>query len=255
MTTGLDIRVVSEAEFATCSAEIIQSVILEGQMANKKTNLCLPTGDTPRYVYDRLVQMVKALDLSSSGVEVFTLDEWGDLPPMHPIRCISRLEKTLLGPVGIASEQVHFLEPNSFDIAQMCAQYDNTIRLAGGLSLSVLGIGMNGHVGFNEPGSTATSRTRRVELEHVTLEVSKRYGLEKTPTWGVTVGISTLMESDRVLLLANGAHKAPVIKRLVEGPVTAQFPASYFKNHSNCTIVLDEAAAAQLVNVPLIDRK
>ncbi|RIV26180.1 glucosamine-6-phosphate deaminase [Alicyclobacillaceae bacterium I2511] len=239
---NLNIVVVSPEKFGNTAADIVQRVTEN----TEAPNITFPTGDSPLPLYRELVNRYQHGKLSLANVQAFGLDEWGELEPGHPIRCISRMKTQLYSETDIPVEQIYYLEPNTDDLDVHCEAYDKRIADMGGLTLSILGIGINGHIGFNEPGSKATVRTRKIQLADRTLNVSQKYGFDKTPSWGVTLGLATLLESKEILILATGAHKAEIVHLTVNGPETSDVPSSLMRRHPNCTLLLDEAAAQLL---------
>jgi 6-phosphogluconolactonase/glucosamine-6-phosphate isomerase/deaminase len=201
--------------------------------------LCLPTGDSPRPVYTSSAAIV---DLSEATI--FLLDEF-DLPPGSAARCDSMLKRDLLDPAARPPKVVHRLNPSALDQNAECNRFDGLVS-DGGLDLTLLGLGGNGHLGLNEPGSVADSPTRAVSLAATTTLAVARYGDDAMPTRGMTIGMRRILESDEIWLLVTGSHKAAVLKRMIEGPISSNLPASFLRNHTNATIIADESAAAGL---------
>jgi glucosamine-6-phosphate deaminase len=206
--------------------------------------LGLATGGTPL----RLYQMLVGMKLDWSRVTTFNLDEYIGLPREHPQSYHSFMWENLFRHVNIRPENVHIPDGNAADIPAMCAAYETAIRQAGGIDLQLLGIGGDGHIGFNEPGSSLASRTRIKTLTRRTRRDNARFfgGEELVPHHVVTMGIGTIMETRQVLLLAFGENKAEAIAGAVEGPVTADNPASILQLHPAVKVCLDEAAASRL---------
>jgi len=234
----MNLLVVNSEKFAATAADHIEAVV----QSKAKVNICFPTGDTPKGVYLELERRVRHGMLSLKNVRGFGLDEWGELKDDNPIRCSSRIRNDLYNRVDI--EEYYYVNPQAFDMAEECKEYERLIQTKGGLHLSMLGIGLNGHVGFNEPGSRVDSRTRVVKLDDTTKRVSEKYGWkQKQPIWGVTLGVGTLLESEKVLILANGRHKAQIVQKAIEDPVTPFVPVSLLRDHRNVTFLLDTEAA------------
>lgn len=207
--------------------------------------LCLPTGATPVPVYNRLVQAVASGIVSFLSAEVFLLDEFGGVPPDADGRCDVMLRRGLLDRVDLPPGRYRRPVPEADDLDAMCAAYDRAI--AGGLDLTLLGIGTNGHIGMNEPGSAPDSPTRRVDLAPDTTRAAARYfGAGLSPTWGVTVGLGPLRASRGVWLLATGEPKAAIVRDVLLDPVSTERPASLLRNHPNCCLFIDAAAASRL---------
>lgn len=206
--------------------------------------LGLATGSTPLALYRALIDM----KLDWSRVTTFNLDEYIGLPADHPQSYRSFMWENLFRHVNIAPENVHIPDGNAQDIPGFCAAYEQRIREAGGIDLQLLGIGTDGHIGFNEPTSSLASRTRIKTLTPQTRKDNARFfaGADDVPTHVITMGIGTIMEARRNLMLAFGANKAQAIAEAVEGPITSLNPASILQMHPDARIFLDEAAASGL---------
>ncbi|HEX7260235.1 MAG TPA: glucosamine-6-phosphate deaminase [Luteolibacter sp.] len=206
--------------------------------------LGLATGSTPLSLYQTLISM----DLDWSRVTTFNLDEYIGLPREHPQSYHSFMWENLFRHVNIAKENVHIPDGNAGDIPKSCQEYENQIKAAGGIDLQVLGIGTDGHIGFNEPTSSLASRTRIKTLTQQTCKDNARFfGSEAdVPHHVITMGIGTIMEARQNLLLAFGPNKARAIAEAVEGPVTSLNPASVLQMHPTVKVCLDEPAAGEL---------
>ena len=206
--------------------------------------LGLATGSTPLPLYQALI----AMDLDWSKVTTFNLDEYIGIPREHPQSYHSFMWENLFRHVNIAPENVHIPDGNAADIPVFCASYEEQIRAAGGIDLQVLGIGTDGHIGFNEPTSSLASRTRIKTLTPQTRKDNARFfgSEDSVPHHVITMGIGTIMEARQNLLLAFGPSKARAIAEAVEGPVTSINPASALQMHPVVKVCLDEAAASQL---------
>jgi glucosamine-6-phosphate deaminase len=222
------------------------SVVAAGIIArllHEKPNavLGLPTGSTPLLLYRELVR----LKLDWSGVTTFNLDEYVGLSAEHPQSYRSFMWENFLRHVNIRPENVNIPDGLTKDVLAFCMLYEQRIAAAGGVDLQVLGIGTDGHIGFNEPSSSLASRTRIKTLTPQTRRDNARFfgSEEAVPHHVITMGIGTIMEARQVLLLAFGAKKAQAVADSVEGPVTAMSPASILQMHPVAKMVLDEAAA------------
>jgi glucosamine-6-phosphate deaminase len=214
-------------------------------MATPSLRLCLPTGATPLSLYARLVEAARGGALSFRSAEVVLLDEFGGVPIDAAGRCDVMLREALLDHVDLPDSRYHRPIPEADDLDAMCAAYDAAI--APGLDLTLLGIGANGHIGMNEPGSAPDSPTRRVALAAETTQAAIRYfGSVPPPTWGVTVGLGPLRASRQIWLLAIGGGKADIVRDVLLQPVSAERPASLLRNHPNCSLLVDAAAASRL---------
>ena len=214
--------------------------LFEAIAARPALRLCLPTGSTPMPAYRSFAHRGGSL----RDATVFLLDEFG-LPPGHPARGDSMIRRTLLDHLEGPPQHMHALDPAASDLVAECHRYEAAV-LDGGLDLTLLGLGGNGHLGLNEPGSERATRTRRVALAAETIEHAEEYGSGERPAWGLTMGIRTILESREVWLLVTGAHKAAILRRALSGPIGAEVPASYLRTHRNALVLADEAAAVQL---------
>jgi glucosamine-6-phosphate deaminase len=213
--------------------------------ARPSLRLCLPTGATPLGIYARIVAAVAAGEASFRDAEVFLLDEFGGVPVDADGRCDVMLRRALVDRVDLPPARYHRPIPEAADLAAMCAAFDRAI--GDGLDLTLLGLGTNGHIGMNEPGSFYESATRRVDLAPATTLAAVRYfGAVPPPTWGVTIGLGPLRASREIWLLAAGEGKAGIVRDVLLLPVSAERPASLLRTHPNCTFFIDGAAASRL---------
>lgn len=241
----------TSAEAAHHVALMIESLIRQNNSAGRPTVLGLPTGSTPVGLYRELIRLHKEEDLDFSRVITFNLDEYYPMSPDNTHSYHLWMHETFFNHVNINPENVHIPDGtiDAEESEDYCARYEQKIRRVGGIDLQVLGIGRTGHVGFNEPGSTRNSRTRMVTLDPVTRRdaASGFYGEDNVPHQAITMGVGTIMEAKRVVLLAFGEKKAPIVQRAVEEDITDSVTASYLQQHSDVTFLLDEAAAGELV--------
>ncbi len=200
--------------------------------------LGLATGKTPLGLYRRL----RAAKLDVSKARFFNLDELVGAGAAHPQGFARFLRENLLDGLGVKTTRVRLLRGDAPDLEREAEDYEAAIRAAGGIDLQILGLGRNGHIGFNEPGSSLGSRTRPKTLDRETLE---DYG-PGTPRFSVTMGIGTILEARALLMLATGDAKAEAVRRIVEGPVTSETPGSALQLHPRAHLVVDEPAAARL---------
>jgi len=238
----MEIIIQPTAEAATnVAARLIANLL----RAKPDAVLGLATGSTPQLLYRELI----ALKLDWRKVRTFNLDEYIGLPPEHAHSYHTFMWENLFRHVNIAKQNIHIPDGLAKDIPQFCAKYERQIRAAGGIDLQVLGIGTDGHIGFNEPTSSLASRTRIKTLTAQTRKDNARFfGSEaKVPHHVITMGIGTIMEARQNLLLAFGAGKAHAIAQAVEGPVTALNPASILQMHPVAKACLDAGAASLLL--------
>ncbi|MGP7959375.1 glucosamine-6-phosphate deaminase [Sanguibacter sp. A247] len=212
--------------------------------------LGLATGSSPLPVYTELVRRHEDEDLSFANAEAFCLDEYIGLPVGHPESYHQFIRRVFTGHLDIADTAVHSPDGTATDIPAAGRSYDAAIAAAGGVDLQILGIGTNGHLAFNEPGSSLASRTRIVTLTEQTRTDNARFfdTLDDVPRYALTQGLGTIMEARHLLIVATGAGKAAAVAAAAEGPVTASCPASIAQMHPHVTLLVDEAAATDLVN-------
>lgn len=202
----------------------------------------LPTGATPRRLYAALGAAVAAGRASLAGVDLFVLDEFGGLPLEDPARCSAMIRTDLLDTVDADPERVHHIDVDITDLGAACAVYEAALAAVGGIDLAVVGLGRNGHVGLNEPGSDPTSRTRVVQLEPSTSAGAANYGATYEPTWGITMGLGTLLEAEEIWLLVTGVHKREILAQVLHGPIDPDVPASLLRRHPRLLVLADDEA-------------
>ncbi|TDL98449.1 glucosamine-6-phosphate deaminase [Macrococcus brunensis] len=213
---------------------------------NECTLLGLATGGTMEEMYQELVELLKRHQTDISCLETFNLDEYFNLDISHPNSYMSYMKKHFFDPIGMQNSQFHLPDNDLFDVEEDNLRYDAAIRDKGPLHIQLLGIGVNGHIGFNEPGTPFDSKTRVVELSPETIEANARFfdKQDDVPVQAVSMGIETILYSNRILLLALGDKKADIMAKLyhMTEPDIA-VPASSLLTHPNVEIIMDEAAA------------
>ena len=220
-------------------------------------NLGLATGSTMVGVYKHLIRLHQAGSLDFSQVTTFNLDEYLGLPASHPQSFHHFMHENFFRHVNVPPRNIHIPDGSirgDYDV--YCASYEQSIRAAGGIDLQLLGIGRNGHIGFNEPTSSLASRTRLKVLSRETLADNAKFFApgEESPRCAITMGIGTILEARKILLLATGAAKAAAVAKSIEGPITCAVSASALQLHPDVTFLLDEPAAAQLTQRDYYDR-
>ena len=210
--------------------------------------LGLATGSTPLPMYRELGRLHREQGLDFSGVTTFNLDEYVGLAPTHPASYHAFMHEHLFAHLNVAPARIHIPDGLARDIPASCQSYEDAIRAAGGIDLQVLGIGTDGHIGFNEPSSSLASRTR---IKTITAQTRRdnAYAFaspDEMPHHVITMGVGTIMDARQVLLLAFGAKKADAIAAAVEGPITAMHPASILQMHPVTKCLIDEPAAVRL---------
>lgn len=228
----------------------IAKLIRDKQSRNEKCVLGLATGSTPKTVYAELVRMHKEEGLSFKNVVSFNLDEYYPIDNDAWQSYNNYMHRNLFDHIDIDKKNIHIPngELSKEEVKRHCAEYERMIEEAGGIDLQILGIGNNGHIGFNEPGSSIYSKTRLISLENST-RLANAYefaNISQVPRLAVTMGISTIMKAKKIILLAWGPGKASVMRKAVEGHVSEQVPASLLQQHGDCIFVLDELAASEL---------
>ncbi len=240
----------ASSEASRFVAQQIVEQIRTSEAAGRKCVLGLATGSTPTGVYAELIRMHREEGLTFKNVITFNLDEYFPMQPDSLQSYVRFMREHLFDHIDIAPGNWHVPDGTIelMDVADFCRAYEKKIEAAGGLDLQLLGIGRTGHVGFNEPGSPADSRTRLITLDKLTRRdaASDFFGEQYVPRRAITMGVGTILSARKVVLMAFGEGKSRVIHDTVEGPVTSRIPATYLQQHANATIVLDDAAAAEL---------
>lgn len=212
--------------------------------------LGLPTGSSPEKIYKHLVNAYKNDDVSFANVITFNMDEYVDLPEEHPESYHSFMYKHFFAHVDVKPENVHLLNGNAADLTMECAQYEQKIREAGGIELFLGGIGPDGHIAFNEPGSSLRSRTRVATLAEDTIRANSRFfdnDISQVPKQALSVGVGTVMDAREVILIVTGHNKAVALQKVVEGAVSQMWTASCLQMHENAMIACDDAATDEML--------
>ncbi len=240
-------RLVVTADFTELSRQAARFVA-QRLLQKPPLVLALPTGETPLGLYRELARLCHHGLLDFSQAVAFNLDEFLGLPSDHPACFRSYMERNFWGQVNLRSEARHIPQSLPQDPQEECRRYEALLQEAGGIDLAILGLGKNGHIAFNEPGTPFETRTHVAELAAETrAQEAKRFGgLDNVPKHAITMGVRTLMNAREILLLVCGAEKAGILARALEGPVTPAVPASVLQLHPNLTVLVDRAAAAFL---------
>ncbi|MDN5721905.1 MAG: glucosamine-6-phosphate deaminase [Candidatus Corynebacterium faecigallinarum] len=233
----------------TSAGELIGQAIADLLRENPDAVLGLATGSSPLPVYDNLVDRYDRREISFARATAFSLDEYVGLAPEHPERYANVIRTEFTSRVDFAEGAVHGPDGLADDLAAAGPAYDAAIAAAGGIDLQILGIGTDGHIAFNEPGSSLASRTRVKTLAQQTRQDNARFfdgDVDAVPTHCLTQGLGTIMEARHVVLIADGSTKAEAVHQLAEGAVSALWPATILQHHPHVTVVIDEAAASRL---------
>lgn len=235
---------------AQWAANYIASKIIKANPTPEKPfKLGLPTGSSPLGTYSALIKLCQKGTISFKNVITFNMDEYVGLPKDHPESYHSFMWNNFFNHIDILPENVHILNGNAENLEAECQAYEDAIKNAGGIDLFLGGIGPDGHIAFNEPGSSLSSRTRVKRLTTDTIIANSRFfnnDVNKVPKFALTVGVGTVMDAKEVLILVNGHHKARALCHAVEGPVTQMWTISAIQLHPKGIIVCDEAACAEL---------
>ena len=217
---------------------------------NKPFVLGLPTGSSPLGMYKKLIELNKKGEISFQNVVTFNMDEYVGLSETHPESYHAFMWNNFFSHIDIKKENVHILNGNATDLQNECEQYEAKIKEFGGVQLFLGGIGPDGHIAFNEPGSSLGSRTRLKALKTDTIIANSRFfnnDVNKVPKTALTVGVGTILDAKEVVILVNGHNKARALKHAVEGAVTQQWTITALQLHPNGMIVCDESACDELM--------
>ena len=211
--------------------------------------ICMASGDSPAGLYKVIVEMVQQNLLDISGWYFVGLDEWAGMNGDDEGSCRFHLNNQFFHPLQIAEDRICFFDGKENDMQQECKRIEDFISQHGGIDVAIVGLGMNGHIGMNEPGVPMSLRSHIAEIDPLTQQVGQKYfKKEQKLSHGLTLGMATIMEAKEIMLVVNGAHKAEIVKQAVEGEISEQLPASYLRNHIGLSVYLDKNAA-RLINV------
>ena len=240
-------------DLAVAVADRIVEIIQRETSAKGRAVLGLATGSTPLGVYEELIRRHQAGDVDFSRVVTFNLDEYYPMAPDSSHSYHRYMWENFFAHVNIATQNVHVADGTTprERVAEACAAYEEAIRIAGGIDFQLLGIGKTGHIGFNEPGSDAASRTRIVTLDTLTRKDAGAdfFGVENVPREALTMGVATILDAKEIALMATGEHKAGIVARAVEGEISPDVAATFLQRHGSVTVYLDLAAGADLTRI------
>lgn len=231
-------------ELNKVGANIIASLV----QTNPYAVLGLATGSTPIGIYQELIRTYQNGHVSFKHVTSFNLDEYVGLPDGHPESYRTFMNNQLFNHIDIPMEQTHVPNGNAADLAAEGARYDEMMATKKQIDLQILGLGHNGHIGFNEPDHALNSGTHLVQLKESTREANARFfnSIDEVPTQAITMGVGTILKAKMIMLVVRGRDKAAIVKRALQGPITTDCPASLLQTHSNVVVLLDKEAAGEL---------
>ncbi|MFD1772599.1 glucosamine-6-phosphate deaminase [Paenibacillus rhizophilus] len=237
-------KIHNDEDFVQTGANLVVSLL----QSNPKAVLGLATGSSPIGVYERLIEMYRGGLVSFAKASSYNLDEYVGLPVDHPESYRSFMNKHLFSHVDIDLSRTHVPNGNAGDLEAECLAYDQMLENEGPVDLQILGIGSNGHIGFNEPDAGLNSGTHVVDLLPETREANARFfpSIADVPRQAITMGVGSILKARQILLLVRGAEKAEAIRNAVEGPITTQCPASLLQIHPNVVVLVDEGAGQWL---------
>ncbi len=241
----MEVVIADEYTLAELAADAIEALL----RTEAAPVIGLATGSSPLRIYDELTTRHKNEGLSFAHAQAFMLDEYVGIADDHPQRYRNVIDAEIATRVDFAEGAVHGPEGSADDLAAASADYERKIAEAGGIDLQILGIGSDGHIAFNEPGSSLASRTRVKSLTHQTRLDNARFfdgDVEQVPKLCLTQGLGTIMEAKHLVLVATGGNKAEAVHQMVEGPISAMWPATVLQMHPHVTVMLDYAAASRL---------
>ena len=240
----MEVRIFNNAdEIAVACADIFTELLV----SKPESVLGLATGASPVKTYNELIKRCKNGEISFSKVKTFNLDEYCDLPRDDKNSYYTFMHENLFNSVDIKEENVNILDGNAADAEKEAKEFDEKIDNAGGIDIQLLGIGTNGHIGFNEPADSFSDGTFKVKLTDSTIKSNSIYfDDDSMPRYALTMGINSIMKAKKIVLIATGESKADAIKATIDGEVTPQVPASVLKNHPDAILLIDKAAAKLL---------
>lgn len=240
----MQIRVLgSYEEMSVATATFISSYV----NSNPECLICLPSGDTPTRTLQLLVDYTQSGKVNFDKCRFVGLDEWVGMDKTIEGSCQHYIYNNFFYPLNIPQDHIRIFNATAVDLDDECRKMDEYIFSKGGIDLALVGVGMNGHIGLNEPGTSSQLYAHHVQLEDSTIKVAQKYfNTNKTLSRGITLGLKHLMETECLIVVANGAKKSGIIRKLVTGEITEQVPGSILQQHSNCNLFLDENAASEI---------
>ena len=224
--------------------------VLQFAGSNPQKVLCTASGDSPKGLYEALVEQIEKNKTAISGLHFIGLDEWLGMNGDDEGSCRFHLDNQLFHPLKIDEKKIFFFDGRAEDPKKECERIDDAIRSLNGIDLAIVGLGMNGHVGMNEPGTSPPLHSHVAKIDPVTQQVGQKYFKEKKEIHGgLTLGIANLMEAKNVMLVVNGTKKAAILKQALEEEISEKIPAGFLRNHPNFSVYADAEAASLLKNI------
>ena len=221
--------------------------VIEIMQSGKKPLICTASGDSPAGLYKEFVERAGKKQLDASDWFFVGLDEWVGMNKNDEGSCRYHLNQQLFDPLQIAGDKICFFDGRADDLQAECEQTEDFIHEHGGIDVAILGVGMNGHIGMNEPGTSANTRSQIINLDTTTQKVGQKYfKKEQKLTRGITLGVATLMEARTIILLVSGKHKAEIVQKIIEDEISEKLPATLLRNHPALKIYVDADAASKI---------
>jgi galactosamine-6-phosphate isomerase len=221
--------------------------VIEIMQSGKKPLICTASGDSPAGLYKEFVERAGKKQLDASDWFFVGLDEWVGMNKNDEGSCRYHLNQQLFDPLQIAGDKICFFDGRADDLQAECEQTEDFIHEHGGIDVAILGVGMNGHIGMNEPGTSANTRSQIINLDTTTQTVGQKYfKKEQKLTRGITLGVATLMEARTIILLVSGKHKAEIVQKIIEDEISEKLPATLLRNHPALKIYVDADAASKI---------
>ncbi|MGZ5135277.1 MAG: glucosamine-6-phosphate deaminase [Flavitalea sp.] len=223
--------------------------IIESLISIPQPLICTASGDSPARLYKEMVEKIKNKNIDISNWHFVGLDEWAGMNETDEGSCKFHLNNQFFHPLKIEKEKISFFDGRAKDLQEECNQTEDYIREHGGIDIAIVGLGMNGHIGMNEPGTSPLSRSHIAEIDPITQKTGQKYfKSEQDLSNGLTLGLATLMEVRQIILIVSGEHKAPIVRDVLEGEISEQLPASLLRNHPGLVVYLDKDAA-QMISI------
>lgn len=235
-----------ENDYQSLSEKVAKKV-LEIVVPLKNPVLCPATGDSPKGLYKEMIGRIAQKNIDTSGWYFVGLDEWLGMNEQDEGSCRYHLNHDLLKPLNVSEKNISFFDGKAKDIQNEIKKAENFVKVNGGIDIAIVGLGINGHIGMNEPGTDPSLHSHIAEIDRITQQVGQKYFKQSREIKrGITLGIADIIEARRVILLVNGNKKAAIVKRVLEGDISEEFPASLLRRHKNFSVYLDEEAASLL---------